>query len=260
MNNDKEDITPLARIAKVMSAQGFCSRREAERLVESGKVRVNGELHQRLATPIPIDSVITVEDGSLTAGNQSVAGNRDARPRLWLYHKPVGVITTHRDPQNRPTVFSVLPPSMPRVISVGRLDLNSEGLLLLTTHGGLARYLEHPQSNMLRAYRVRVYGQPIDSHLQHLVHGVTINGVRYRPIRWQAGKQSGKNRWYDVEIQEGKNREIRRVMEYCGLTVNRLIRVQYGPFSLGDLPSGALHELPYRSFSSLINDACAGTI
>ena len=166
-------------------------------------------------------------------------------PRLFLYHKPVGLVTTARDEKNRPTVFANLPPGLPRVVSVGRLDLNSEGLLLLTNDGGLARYLELPANAWKRRYRVRVHGAVKAAHLARLAQGVTVDGVRYGPIEARMeGAQTGANAWLVVTLKEGKNREIRKVMAHLGLQVSRLIRTAYGPFELGDLPPGSAAEVP----------------
>lgn len=167
-------------------------------------------------------------------------------PRLWRFHKPRGQVTTTKDPQGRPTIFGALPSDMPRVISVGRLDINSEGLLLLTNDGDLARKLELPATGLARRYRVRVFGKPEPAVLDKLAHGVVIAGVRYGEIKASIDRQQGDNAWITVTLNEGKNREIRRVMEYMGLRVNRLIRVSYGPFQLGQLAEGEVAEVPRR--------------
>jgi 23S rRNA pseudouridine2605 synthase len=168
------------------------------------------------------------------------------RTRLWRYHKPVGLVTTHRDPQARPTVFEKLPPGMPRVVSVGRLDLTSEGLLLLTNDGALARKLELPATGWLRRYRVRVHGVPDQKRLAALANGVTIDGVVYGPIDAGLDSRKGDNAWLTVSLREGRNREVRRVMAHLGLAVTRLIRIAYGPFQLGTLSRGAVDEVPAR--------------
>ncbi len=168
------------------------------------------------------------------------------RTRLWRYHKPDGLVTTHRDPEGRPTVFERLPPELPRVVSVGRLDLTSEGLLLLTNDGALARWLELPATGWVRRYRVRVYGNVDERALPALADGVTVDGVRYGSIEAGLDSRKGENAWLSVALREGRNREIRRVMTHLGLQVTRLIRTAYGPFQLGGLPRGAVEEVPAK--------------
>lgn len=225
------------RIAKWLARAGVCSRRDAERLIAAGRVRLNGK---KLDTPaVKVGAKDKVEvDGVLV-------GQADAT-RLWRYHKPAGLVTTHRDPQGRPTVFEHLPEGLPRVISVGRLDLNSEGLLLLTNDGALARKLELPSNGWVRRYRARAYGAIGQGELDRLKEGMTLDGVRYGPIEAKLERQQGANAWIGVAIAEGKNREVRRVLEGIGLRVNRLIRVAYGPFQLGLLKPGAVEEVPRR--------------
>ena len=223
------------RIAKVMARAGLCSRRDAERWIAEGRVSVNGT---KLATPAvtvgPGDTVVV--DGKPLPAVE--------KPRLFLYHKPPGLVTTARDEKSRATVFENLPRGLPRVISVGRLDLNSEGLLLLTNDGGLARYLELPANALERSYRVRARGTVNAGDLGRLARGVTVDGVRYGPIEARIERaQTGANVWVTVTLKEGKNREIRRVMARLGLQVNRLIRTAYGPFQLGDLAPGAVREV-----------------
>ncbi len=231
------------RIAKVMAAAGLCSRREAERWIESGRVVVNGEV---LTTPA---KTVDGNDRILVDG-KPLAGKQDRR--LWCYHKPAGVMTTHRDPQGRPTVFDKLPPQLPRVISVGRLDFNSEGLLLLTTDGGLARELELPARGWKRRYRVRVHGQITPEIVGRLQKGVKIEGISYAPCQIEIERQQGTNTWVIMTLTEGKNREIRRMMSFFGLEVTRLIRVSYGPFQLGNLAVGAVREVPSRILAGLV--------
>tara|TARA_B100001750_G_scaffold247931_2_gene275711 strand:+ start:381 stop:1124 length:744 start_codon:yes stop_codon:yes gene_type:complete len=224
------------RIAKVMARAGLCSRRDAERWIEAGRVSVNGKAISSPALNIlPSDRIIV--DG------KPVSKEGMNEPRLFRYHKPSGLVTTHKDEKGRETVFDHLPSHLPRVISVGRLDLNTEGLLLLTTDGELSRYLEMPSTGWVRRYRVRAYGHITQERLDELKKGVTIEGVKYAGIEATLDKQQGDNVWVSMGLKEGKNREIRRVMEHLGLTVNRLIRLSYGPFQLGNLPKGAVEEI-----------------
>ena len=225
------------RIAKIMAAAGLCSRRDAERWILAGRVCVNGQV---LTTPA---CVIGPEDTVLVDGKP--LGQKQER-RVWLYHKPAGLITTNRDPQGRPTVFENLPPGLPRVVTVGRLDFNSEGLLLLTTDGGLARELELPDRGWKRKYRVRVHGRVTAEIAGRLRKGVKINGTFYAPCQIEIEREQGTNTWVLMTLSEGKNREIRRLMDFFGLPVTRLIRVSYGPFQLGDLPAGAVREVPQK--------------
>jgi 23S rRNA pseudouridine2605 synthase len=223
------------RIAKRLARAGLCSRRDAERWIAEGRVSVNGK---RLDSPAftvgPHDRIVV--DGKPVAAAE--------KTRLWLYHKPRSLMTTHRDPEGRPTVFEKLPQDMPRVISVGRLDYNSEGLLLLTNDGALARRLELPATGWLRRYRVRVHGHPTDETLAELQKGVTIEGIAYGAIEAKVERAQGDNTWLIVSLREGKNREVRRVMEHLGHQVSRLIRVAYGPFQLGSLEPGTVKEVP----------------
>jgi len=225
------------RIAKWLARAGVASRRDAEKLIAEGKVKLNNQLVTHPATFVEAGDTVVV-DGAVVA--------QPERSRLWRYHKPVGLVTTHRDPQGRPTVFDKLPPNMPRVISVGRLDLTSEGLLLLTNDGALARKLELPATGWLRRYRVRVHGQPDQKRLAALAKGITIDGIAYGPIDAGLDSRKGDNAWLTVSLREGRNREVRRVMAHLGLGVTRLIRIAYGPFQLGTLPRGAADEVPAR--------------
>jgi 23S rRNA pseudouridine2605 synthase len=222
------------RIAKRLARAGLCSRREAERWIETGRVSVNGKTLDSPACVVGPSDIIIV-DGVPVAEPE--------KTRLWRYHKPAGLVTTHRDPEGRPTVFEHLPEGMPRVISVGRLDLNSEGLLLLTNDGELARKLELPSNGWLRRYRVRVHGEVSEDALARLESGITIDGMAYGSISATLDRRQGANAWLSVSLREGKNREIRRVMEYLGWPVSRLIRVSYGPFQLGTLEEGAADEV-----------------
>jgi 23S rRNA pseudouridine2605 synthase len=222
------------RIAKRLSRAGICSRREAERWIADGRVRVDGRKIDTPATLVTDASRIMVDGKPVAAPD---------RTRLWRYYKPPGQVCSTSDPEGRPTVFDNLPSDMPRVMSVGRLDINSEGLLLLTNDGELARRLELPSTGWTRRYRVRVFGNPDDQALAALANGVTVEGVRYGAIQARLDSARGDNSWLSVALQEGKNREIRRVMEHFGYRVNRLIRIGYGPFQLGKLVRGEVDEV-----------------
>jgi 23S rRNA pseudouridine2605 synthase len=223
------------RIAKAIARAGLCSRRDAERWIADGRVSVNGKMLDTPAFTVGPNDRVVVDGNPLPASEA---------PRLFLYHKPAGLVTTARDEKNRPTVFAHLPPGMPRVVSVGRLDINSEGLLLLTNDGGLARYLELPANALRRCYRMRLHGAVNTARLARLTQGISVDGVRYGPMEARIeGPHSGANLWLVVTLKEGKNREIRRVMEHLGLQVTRLIRTAYGPFQLGHLPPGSAMEV-----------------
>ncbi len=222
------------RIAKFLARAGIASRREIERYITAGRIMVDGEI---LRTP-----------AFLVSGAEDIRVDGEAvgappEPRLWRYHKPSGLITSHNDEKDRTTVFDSLPETMPRVVSVGRLDLASEGLLLLTNDGGLARALELPKLGWVRRYRARAYGGVTQDQLDRLKNGVMIDGHRSGPIEAQLETAKGGNAWIDVRLREGKNREVRRALETLGLKVNRLIRLSYGPFILGNLARGAVEEV-----------------
>jgi len=225
------------RLAKFMARTGVCSRREAENYILQGRVSVNGKIIETPAFNVEGDEVIAFDGEKLKAAEQT---------RLWLYYKPVGFVTTHKDEKGRQTVFEALPPSMPRVVSVGRLDLNSEGLLLLTNNGELSRELELPKNAWSRRYRVRVHGRVDEDKLKALQQGVTIDGVVYGKVLIDVEQKVGTNTWLSVSLNEGKNREIRKLMKFIGLEVARLIRVSYGPFQLGNLKKGEVKEVPFK--------------
>lgn len=225
------------RIARFLSAAGVASRRAAEAMISAGRVKLNGVAVTHPATFVAPGDIVQV-DGRVVSKRQ--------RTRLWRYHKPPGLLTTHSDPQGRPTVFANLPADLGRVISIGRLDLASEGLLLLTNDGALARRLELPATGWRRRYRVRVHGAVDDAALARLMKGTTIEGVRYGPIEAGVDARKGSNAWLSVGLTEGKNREVRRVLAHLGLRVTRLIRVAFGPFQLGRLPRGAVEEVPAK--------------
>ena len=225
------------RIAKALARAGLCSRREAERWIEGGRVSVNGEVLKSPARDVSPADRIVVDGNPLPAPEP---------PRLWRYHKPKGRVTTHSDPQGRPTVFEALPEEMPRVISVGRLDFNTEGLLLLTNDGALARHLELPATGWLRRYRVRAHGAVTQEALDKLKEGIEIAGVRYGPIEATLDKVQGANVWLVMGLREGKNREVRTILDTLGLTVNRLIRVSFGPFQLLEMKPGEVEPVQRR--------------
>lgn len=225
------------RIAKVLARAGIASRREAERMIEAGRVTVNG-------TKIDSSALNVTSKARITVDGKPVG---EPEPeRVWLYHKPTGLVTTNSDEKGRTTIFDKLPPELPRVMTVGRLDLNSEGLLLLTNDGGLKRKLELPATGWLRRYRVRVNGRPTEDTFAPLRKGIVVEGERFQPMEIAIDRQQGANAWITVGLREGKNREIRRAMEAIQLSVNRLIRVSYGPFQLGNLKVGAVEELRRR--------------
>jgi 23S rRNA pseudouridine2605 synthase len=238
------------RIAKWLARAGVASRRDAEKLLAAGRVRLNNAPVVHPATFVSTGDLVLVDGRVVDAPD---------RTRLWRYHKPVGLVTTHRDPQDRPTVFDRLPPDLPRVVSVGRLDLTSQGLLLLTNDGALARRLELPATGWIRRYRVRVHGE-VDGHrLAALASGVRIGGIDYGPIEAGLDARRGDNAWLTVSLREGRNREVRRVMAHLGLAVTRLIRIAYGPFQLGTLPRGAVQEVPARVLRDQLPKDAHGT-
>jgi len=231
---NSSDTNKPERIAKVMARAGLCSRREAERWIEAGRVRVNGETLSTPAFTVTASDTVIVDNKPMPVAQET---------RLWRYHKPPGLLTSHKDPEGRATVFEKMPPEMPRVVSVGRLDINSEGLLLLTNDGELARRLELPETGWTRRYRVRVHGIVKKHLLEKISQGVTIEGIRYGPVEATLDSTQRANSWLTVSLNEGKNREVRRIMEHMDLQVTRLIRLSYGPFQLGKLGRGSVAEI-----------------
>lgn len=224
----------LIRLNKKISNSGFCSRRDADKLILGEQVFVNGAMVNNPATKVTNNDVINI-NGEIIKNDHSI--------RVWVYHKPSGLIVTHKDTEGRNTVFDMLPETLPRVISIGRLDITSEGLLLLTNSPVFANILELPKNQFIRVYKVRVFGKVDKKKLNMISSGVIIEGIQYKKNIIEITKNSGKNSWLKISIFEGKNREVRKLMEYIGLKVNRLIRIQYGPYFLDSLPRGEVQEV-----------------
>jgi 23S rRNA pseudouridine2605 synthase len=238
------------RVAKVIARAGLASRRQAEQWVAAGRIAVNGATLTSPAINVTREDRVTVDGKPLP---------QRERTRLFLYHKPRGQVTTHADPQDRPTVFDALPKSLPRLISIGRLDFNTQGLLLLTNDGGLARVLELPDTGWLRRYRVRALGKVTQQQLDGLRGGIEIDGIRYGPVEATLDREQGANVWLTFAIREGKNREVRNVLAHLGLQVNRLIRTSFGPFQLGELPEGAIEEIKTRVLRDQLGERIAAS-
>src|SRR6185295_622976 len=222
------------RIAKLLARAGIASRREVERMIAEGRIAIGGKAVETPATLLTSLHGVTVDGKPVRA---------PAPARLFRYHKPAGLLTAERDPKGRPTIYDRLPKGLPRLMPVGRLDMNTEGLLLLTTDGELKRQLELPATGVERSYRARVFGEVSQAQLEELIHGIEIEGIRYGAINANLERRTGRNCWVEMRLREGKNREVRRVLEHLGLKVSRLIRTAYGPFALADLPAGAVDEI-----------------
>ena len=248
MTQSKSSAPEGDRIAKVMARAGLCSRRAAEAWIAAGRVTVNG-------APISSPALNVTSQDKIAIDGKPMPQRE--RTRLFLYNKPRGLVTTHADPEKRPTIFEKLPKGLPRVVSVGRLDLNTESLLLLTNDGGLARALELPQTGWLRRYRVRAHGSILQPQLDALRKGVTVDGIRYGAIEATVDRMQGANVWLTFAIREGKNREVRNVLEHLGLKVNRLIRISFGPFQLGELEEGAVEEIRTRHLREQLGEKIA---
>ncbi len=247
-NSDASEARPGERIAKVIARAGLASRRAAEAWIAAGRVAINGKVIASPAVNVGAKDRITVDGAPLRPRE---------RTRLFLHHKPRGLVTTHADPEGRPTIFGALPSHLPRLVSVGRLDLSTEGLLLLTNDGSLARVLELPETGWLRRYRVRAHGRVTQGQLDGLRQGITLDGIRYGAIEATLDREQGANVWLTFAIREGKNREVRNVLGHLGLKVARLIRVSFGPFQLGNLPPGAVEEVKTRHLREQLGERLA---
>jgi 23S rRNA pseudouridine2605 synthase len=242
-NQSTESPVAKERIAKFLARAGVASRRESERLIEAGRVMLNGAIVASPATLVDSNDSLAVDGKAI---------GRPEPTRLWHYHKPAGLVTTAHDPEGRPTVFATLPKNLPRVLSVGRLDINTEGLLLLTNDGALARFLEHPAQGFSRTYRIRAFGDVNELAIAQLANGVTVDGIHYRPVRTTLDRRGNSNCWLTMTLNEGKNREIKILLQHIGLSVTRLIRIGYGPFDLGKVAPGDAVEVPVRQLPKLL--------
>lgn len=222
------------RIAKLLARAGVASRREVERMIAERRIAIGGQ-------PVETPATLLTSLNGVTVDGKPVKSPAPAR--LFRFHKPAGLLTAERDPRGRPTIYDRLPGGLPRVMPVGRLDLNTEGLLLLTTDGALKRQLELPSTGIERTYRARAFGDISQERLEALIHGIEIDGMRYGSIDANLERRTGRNQWIELRLKEGKNREVRRVLEHLGLKVSRLIRTAYGPFMLADLPAGSVDEI-----------------
>ncbi|MFC1658949.1 pseudouridine synthase [Pseudomonadota bacterium] len=243
MNKNKEKQGN--RLAKVIARSGHCSRREAEKLIKDGEVKVNGKIVTDVAT--------NVTDEAIKVHNKLI--NQKEKTRLWIFHKPKGIVVTRRDPQKRRTIFDILPAVMKNIIVVGRLDINTEGLILLTNNGDLSRFIELPSTGWTRIYRARVFGKLNMNRLNRLqTKGVTINNIHYAPMKVQIEKEGISNSWLKISVIEGKNREIKRILEHYDLKVTRLIRVSFGCFHLGNIATGLMKEVPYKIIKDMVGN------
>ncbi|WP_414471871.1 pseudouridine synthase [Microvirga sp. M2] len=248
VSSEAAQETAEDRIAKVIARAGVASRRDAEAMIAEGRVTLNGQVLESPAINVTAADTITVDGEPLPTKE---------RTRLWLYHKPRGLVTTARDPEGRATVFDNLPEDLPRVVAVGRLDINTEGLLLLTNDGGLARVIAHPDTGWLRRYKVRAHGEITQADLDGLRDGITIDGIEYGPVEARLDRMQGDNVWITMGLREGKNREIKRILEHLGMQVNRLIRMSFGPFQLGDLEQGLVEEVKTKVLKDQLGEALA---
>ena len=241
---ENQQVKKGQRIAKIIANSGYCSRRDAERLIEDGLVKVNGQVIENPAT--------LITDQSIKINNKLI--NPKQNPKIWIFHKPKNTIVSNNDPQNRKTIFEILPENLPRVITIGRLDINTEGLLLLTNNGDISRHIELPKTAWSRVYRVRVFGKINMDELQKLEKGIRIDGIKYGSIKIELEKEGSFNSWLKVTLKEGKNREIKKVLEHFGLQVNRLIRISFGPFHLGNLAVGQIKTVDNKVLKSFLGE------
>ena len=241
---ENQQVKKGQRFAKIIANSGYCSRRDAERLIEDGLVKVNGQVIDNPAT--------LITDQSIKINNKLI--NPKQNPKIWIFHKPKNTIVSNNDPQNRKTIFEILPENLPRVITIGRLDINTEGLLLLTNNGDISRHIELPKTARSRVYRVRVFGKINMDELQKLEKGIRIDGIKYGSIKIELEKEGSFNSWLKVTLKEGKNREIKKVLEHFGLQVNRLIRISFGPFHLGNLAVGQIKTVDNKVLKSFLGE------